>query len=56
MAYLLVFLPLIASFVVGIFGKKIGDKASQIITCSFVGISTLISFYFFLALNQHTPL
>ena len=24
MAYLLVFLPLIASFVVGIFGKKIG--------------------------------
>ena len=55
MAYLLVFLPLIAFFIVGIFGKKIGDKASQIITCSFVGISTLISFYFFLdvALNNN---
>ena len=48
MAYLLIFLPFIAFFVVGIFGKKIGDKASQVITSSFVGISTLISFYFFL--------
>ena len=47
MSYLLVFLPLIAFFIVGIFGKKLGDKLSQLITSLFVGISSLISIYFF---------
>ena len=47
MAYLLVFLPLIASFIVGIFGRYLGDKLSQLITCSAVSISALISIYFF---------
>src|SRR6056300_73413 len=47
MAYLLIFLPLVASFVAGFFGRTIGDKKSQLITCSAVTISALISIYYF---------
>ena len=47
MAYLLIFLPLVASFVVGFFGRSLGDKKSQLITCSAVTISALISIYYF---------
>ena len=55
MAYLLVFLPLIASLVVGLFGRKLGDKLSQLITCSCVIISALLSIYFFndVAINSN---
>jgi len=56
MAYLLVFLPLVASFIVGIFGRFLGDKISQIITCSFVLISSALSIYIFsdVAINSNT--
>ena len=56
MAYLLVFLPLVASFIVGIFGRFIGDKISQLITCSFVLISSALSIYIFsdVAINSNT--
>ena len=56
MAYLLVFLPLVASFIVGIFGKILGDKISQFITCSFVLISSALSIYIFsdVAINSNT--
>ena len=47
MEYLILFLPLIASFVSGFFGKFIGDKGSQIITCLFVSISAILSFVIF---------
>src|SRR6056300_1398462 len=47
MAYLLIFLPLVASFVAGFFGRSLGDKKSQLITCSAVTISALISIYYF---------
>ena len=47
MAYLLIFLPLAASCVAGFFGRTIGDKKSQLITCSAVTISALISIYYF---------
>ncbi len=47
MAYLLIFLPLVASFVAGFFGRTIGDKKSQLITCSAVTISAFISIYYF---------
>ena len=47
MAYLLVFLPLAASFVVGFFGRALGDRLSQIITCVCVVISALLSIYMF---------
>jgi|TARA_B100001093_G_scaffold388959_1_gene375142 NADH-quinone oxidoreductase subunit L len=55
MAYLLVFLPLVASFVVGIFGRFLGDKISQLITCSFVLISSALSIYIFsdVAINSN---
>ena len=56
MAYLLVFLPLVASFIVGIFGRILGDKISQFITCSFVLISSALSIYIFsdVAINSNT--
>ena len=47
MEYLILFLPLIASFISGFFGKFIGDKGSQIITCLFVSISAILSFVIF---------
>ena len=47
MEYLILFLPLVASFVSGFFGKFIGDKGSQIITCLFVSISAILSFVIF---------
>ena len=56
MPYLLVFLPLVASFIVGIFGRFLGDKISQFITCSFVLISSALSIYIFsdVAINSNT--
>jgi len=56
MAYLLLFLPLVASFIVGIFGRFLGDKISQLITCSFVLISSALSIYIFsdVAINSNT--
>ena len=55
MAYLLVFLPLVAFFIVGIFGRILGDKISQFITCSFVLISSALSIYIFsdVAINSN---
>ena len=55
MAYLLVFLPLIASIVVGFFGRFLGDRISQLITCSFVIISALLSIFYFIdvAINSN---
>ena len=42
-----VLLPLLGAFIAGFFGRMIGDKASMIITCSFLVISALISWYLF---------
>ena len=47
MEYLILFLPLIASFISGFFGKFVGDKGSQILTCLFVSISAILSFVVF---------
>ena len=47
MEYLILFLPLIASFISGFFGKFIGDKGSQILTCLFVSISAILSLVVF---------
>ena len=54
MAYLLVFLPLAASFVVGFFGRALGDRLSQIITCVCVVISALLSIYMFVDVALHS--
>ena len=47
MEYAIVFLPLIGSFVSGIFGKNLGDKNSQILTSSFVLLSAILSIFIF---------
>ena len=50
MEYLILFLPLLASIISGFFGKLIGDKISQILTCLFVSISAILSLVIFLKL------
>ena len=47
MEYIIVFLPLLGSIISGFFGKKIGEKNSQILTSSLVGISAILSFLIF---------
>ncbi len=42
-----VFLPLLASIIAGFFGRRIGDRASQIVTCTAVGLSALLSIMVF---------
>lgn len=39
----LVLLPLAGSIIAGLFGRKIGDKASQLVTTGAVGLSLLFS-------------
>ena len=43
MDYVIVFLPLLGSFISGFFGKKIGDKFAEILTSSFVCIAAILS-------------
>ena len=43
MLYLILFLPLLGSFISAFFHKKIGDRACQIITSSFVVIGAILS-------------
>jgi len=47
MEYAIVFLPLLGSIISGFFGKRIGDKYSQIFTSLLVSISALLSLYIF---------
>ena len=47
MEYSIVLLPLIGSIISGFFGKQIGVKLSQILTCAFVSISALFSLFIF---------
>ena len=44
----LLFLPLIASFISGFFGKYLGDKNSEIITSLFCFNFNCFIFYYFL--------
>ncbi len=47
MEYAVLFLPLVASIISGFFGKIIGDRFSQLITCLFVFISAILSIVIF---------
>ncbi len=47
MEYAIVFLPLIGSLISGFFGKKIGDRNSEYITCLLVTISSFLSLFIF---------
>ncbi len=42
MAVLVVFLPLLAAFIAGFFGRVIGDRASQLVTCGGIVLSALL--------------
>jgi len=43
----LILLPIMGSIVSGFFGRKIGVQGSQLITCSCVVTTTLISLFIF---------
>ncbi len=47
MEYAVLFLPLVASIISGFFGKIIGDRLSQLVTCLFVFISAILSIVIF---------
>ena len=43
MEYLILFLPLVAAIISGFFGKIVGEKLSQVITCTFTTLSCILS-------------
>ena len=45
--HIILFLPLISSIISGFFGKKIGQRNSEILTSVFVSISAILSFFIF---------
>ncbi len=47
MEYLIVFLPLVGAFISGFFGKKIGDRNSQILASVLVAFSGILSLFIF---------
>ena len=47
MEYLIVFLPLLSSFISGFFGKKIGSKYCSIIASLFISVSAILSLFIF---------
>ena len=51
--YFVIFLPLIAAIISGFFGKIIGDRNSEIITCSFVSIAAVLSCLIFYNVIVH---
>jgi NADH-quinone oxidoreductase subunit L len=44
---LAVFPPLLAAFVIGLFGRKLGDRASQLITCAGVLLAAAVAIWLF---------
>ena len=46
MAYLIIFSPLLGFLIAGLFGRKIGDLVSQVVTSSLVGLSAIVSCYY----------
>ena len=47
MEYIIIFLPLAAAIISGFFGKKIGERNSEIVTSLFVSISAILSIVIF---------
>ena len=48
-----VFLPLLGAFVAGMFGRKIGDRGSQIVTCGPMLLAAAISIKIFIDVALH---
>ncbi len=44
---IIVFLPLIGAFIAGFFGRVIGDRGAQIVTCSLMVLAAILSLYVF---------
>ena len=42
-----VFLPLIGAIIAGLFGRQIGDRGAQLVTCGLMGLSALLSLVVF---------
>src|SRR5205085_8178109 len=56
MAIAVVFLPLLGAFIAGFFGRFIGDRASQLVTCGAMILSAIIAIPMFREiLDQHGP-
>lgn len=56
MYYTIVFLPLLGFLIAAIAGKTIGDRASELVTCSFMVIVATLSWVAFLNIAfGHTP-
>ena len=53
MEYGIVLLPLLGSIISGFFGNKLGAKISQILTCAFVSISSILSLFIFYEVFAH---
>ena len=47
MEYYIIFLPLLSSFILGFFGKRLGDKFGQILSSLFILISAILSLFIF---------
>ena len=58
MATAIVFLPLLAALIVGLFGRTLGDRASQLITTGCVLVAAVLSWITFkdVALDHHTSI
>jgi NADH-quinone oxidoreductase subunit L len=50
-----IFLPLLGAFIAGIFGRQIGDRAAQLVTCLFVCIAALLSIVLFIQIGFGGP-
>ena len=50
-----VLLPLIGAAIAGLFGRVIGDRGAQVVTCCLMGLSALLSIYVFkdVAIDGH---
>lgn len=50
-----IFLPLLGAFVAGLFGRFIGDKGAQIVTCSLMGVAAILSVILFAQIGFGGP-
>ena len=53
MALLIVLLPLLASFIAGFFGRAIGDRGAQLVTCGGMCISAVLAIVLFPQILAH---
>jgi len=52
-AIVLVFLPLLASAIAGFFGRAIGDRGSQLVTCAGICVSAVLAIFLFRDILGH---